>query len=435
MRCFREREFLRNSATSPSKKPDSHKSQPKLHTPEPQAEEPQSSKSQPCTPLAFKRSLKKQARLAEQDEEFEDMTNGDCYSSTEYVQFSAARNAYENVPVGTQSQLQRQSLLLNRSMDALNERIVHYTAGQMYADPRLLAHYDHQLPGCSRNSQVRGTLGRNWRVRTPVIMPREYVVDPGPIYSMKNGYASDRMDQNRRYRAKSLDNANRLTNTAPKKRANSRQPDDPNNRSALQSAKNFLRRLYNTSTLRLRRSGGRKMEVEDRRPDVNERPFLPYNIRYEVEDEEDEGAVYDSHVLSTPASSTSSAANHSPDEGIDIMEDSGASTGSARSAAIPRLYAQRPGSGLSSSTAASSSGLNSSTFSSNNMYGQDSNVYTVQSPRRQAPMLVERFRNWNELFEHLKKEMNDIRARDNQILQNLKKIEEEVQIVKQTAAI
>jgi hypothetical protein len=64
-----------------------------------------------------------------------------------------------------------------------------------------------------------------------------------------------------------------------------------------------------------------------RRPDFNERPFLPYNIRYEVEDEEDEGAIYDSHVLSTPASSASSAANQSPDEGIDGMfsaaEDSG----------------------------------------------------------------------------------------------------------------
>jgi hypothetical protein len=57
----------------------------------------------------------------------------------------------------------------------------------------------------------------------------------------------------------------RVSTSAPKKRASSRQPEaaDPNNRSALQSAKNFLRRLYNTSTLRLRRNG-RKMEAEDR---------------------------------------------------------------------------------------------------------------------------------------------------------------------------
>lgn len=157
-----------------------------------------------------------------------------------------------------------------------------------------------------------------------------------------------------------------------------------------------------------------------RRPDVNERPFLPYNIRYEIEDEEDEGAVYDSHILSTPASSASSSAttaNNSPDEGIDGMFSTGDDTASStrssgvsstngilstRSPLQSSLY-HRPGSGLSSSTMASSSGLNS-TFSSS-LYAADSNVYNIMSPRRQAPVLVERFRNWNELFEHLKKEM------------------------------
>lgn len=66
---------------------------------------------------------------------------------------------------------------------------------------------------------------------------------------------------------------------------------------------------------------------------------------------------------------------------------------------LQNMYHHRPGSGLSSSTVASSSGLNS-TFSS--AFTPD-NAYN--SPRRQAPILAERFRNWNDLFEHLKKEM------------------------------
>lgn len=129
-------------------------------------------------------------------------------------------------------------------MDALNERIVHYTGGQQFAtaDPRLLAHYDprqqydtrlltqydsrllpsydHQVPETSRNGhfsetlrngQLRGTLGRNWRVRTPVVMPREFVVDPGPVYGVQGAYVERRdVGEARRLRAKSLDNANRL---------------------------------------------------------------------------------------------------------------------------------------------------------------------------------------------------------------------------------
>jgi hypothetical protein len=98
-------------------------------------------------------------------------------------------------------------------MDALNERIVHYNVGQaMYGttDTRLMSQYDHQVPGTSRNSNVRGTLGRNWRVRTPVVMSREFVVDPGPIYTMQGAFVERReTEQSRRHRAKSLDNANR----------------------------------------------------------------------------------------------------------------------------------------------------------------------------------------------------------------------------------
>lgn len=129
--------------------------------------------------------------------------------------FSTQITTHFSVLIGTNSPLQRQSLLLNRSMDALNERIIHYTAGQMpqmayAADPYQV--YGHQQPSSSNSarqqSAMRGTLGRNWRVRTPVIMPREYVVDPGPLYSARVTQLSQQ-DQ-RRYRAKSLDNANRF---------------------------------------------------------------------------------------------------------------------------------------------------------------------------------------------------------------------------------
>jgi hypothetical protein len=86
------------------------------------------------------------------------------------------------------------------------------------------------------------------------------------------------------------------------------------------------------------------------------------------------------------------------------------------------LYHHRPGSGLSSSSTANS-----------NFFSAYSNENAYNSPKRQAPILTERFRNWNELFEHLKSEMNEIRARDNKILHDLKKIEEEVNVVKQMA--
>lgn len=58
---------------------------------------PQFSKSQPCSPIPTKRQLNRQAKLAEH--EAEEMANsGDCYSSTEYVQYATAatKNPYEN---------------------------------------------------------------------------------------------------------------------------------------------------------------------------------------------------------------------------------------------------------------------------------------------------------------------------------------------------
>jgi hypothetical protein len=102
-------------------------------------------------------------------------------------------------------------------MDALNERIIHYTAGQMplYNTNKDTYNFHgyHQQAGPSTinkpNANVRGTLGRNWRVRTPILMQREYIVDPGPLYA-SNGYtAPSQLEQQKRHRAKSLDNTNR----------------------------------------------------------------------------------------------------------------------------------------------------------------------------------------------------------------------------------
>lgn len=78
-------------------------------------------------------------------------------------------------------------------MDALNERIVHNLVFPCY-----------EQPGTSRNGNLRGTLGKNWRIRAPAVMPREYVVDPGPLYPLSAG-----SDCQKRQRAKSLDNTNR----------------------------------------------------------------------------------------------------------------------------------------------------------------------------------------------------------------------------------
>jgi hypothetical protein len=115
----------------------------------------------------------------------------------------------------TNSPLCRQSIL-NRSMDALNDRIVHYAANRpmYYADALALAQYHQQLqfdaqqhPTSSSSSRVVETLGRNWRIRPPVIMPREYVVDP--MYVSVAPIPPPRSGQMQRYRAKSLDHTNR----------------------------------------------------------------------------------------------------------------------------------------------------------------------------------------------------------------------------------
>ncbi|KAI6218743.1 hypothetical protein M3Y95_01148400 [Aphelenchoides besseyi] len=307
-------------------------------------------------------------RLAEAEDEMSCTASGDFYSSSDYVRY-CAQNSYENVLVG--NPLRRQSTL-NRSMDALNDRIVHYA---------------QHPPTFSRN-ELSATLNRNWRVR------REFVVDPGPLSTPLVG----------RFRAKSCDHAQRTNVVAPTKL---KRQDDA--KSTFQSAKNFLRRFYATSTLRLRGRNTRKMDAaeqrfreatapfyQSRRPDPGERPFLPYNIRYEVENEDD--VILDSRLMNTPPSSSSS-----PDEGFSAGEESTSS--STRSNHNP----QRPASTLSSN----SSGL--ATFSDR----------PFVSP--------ERFRNWNDLYDHLKKEMSDLRNQDAQILQNLMTIEEELIVVKAAA--
>ncbi|KAI6230249.1 hypothetical protein M3Y99_01080000 [Aphelenchoides fujianensis] len=449
---------------------------------------PSVSRSTFATPQFARRSIRRAespaVRLAEAEDDVmtasctSRMEAGDFYSSSEYVQFcTAAQYPYENVFINNSPPVCRQPTL-NRSMDALNERIVHYAHGPSTArgfhpqDAAAWARMGYAVmpapftrASVGYSSAGGATLNRNWRVGAPPSRTpqpphrREFVVDPGPLgtpLSVRSTFSTGQ-----RYRAKSLDNANRINATSPAgaklKRAGSRPaPDDPNGRSALQSAKNFLRRLYTTSTLRLRGGGrnARKMDAEQRfrqatapfyeprRPDAEERPFLPYNIRYEVEDDEDEGAVFDSHhVLNTPpgsSASTSTAPNVSPDEGMfSAGEESTAS--STRSSAVSangvlphgRFVAsnpppQRPSSGLSSTTA--SSGPPASTYSAS--FPAE---YTHLPHARQPPVSPERFRNWNDLFEHLKKEMTEMRARDAQLMHNLKTIEEELNVVKAAA--
>ncbi|CAD5209404.1 unnamed protein product [Bursaphelenchus okinawaensis] len=242
-------------------------------------------------------------------------------------------------------------------------------------------------------------------------------------------------------------------------------------KSALQHAKNFLRRLYNTSTFRLKQEkNGKSTKVIDpaerfktatspfyemRLPQPEERPFLPYNIRYEVEDEaesyaeetsgymeEDSSVLYsNSHLLNTPASTSSgsSALNHS-DEGVFSGGEDGSTVSSSRSdrsfsnilstsRSQPQTAVNRPNSGMST---ASSTALNSVLSTSS------INSPAVNAKRNVTEKIDEndvKFKNWNQLFEHLRKEITEMRARDKEILENLMTIEEEIRVVKHNQAV
>uniref|UniRef100_A0A1I7RW41 Uncharacterized protein n=1 Tax=Bursaphelenchus xylophilus TaxID=6326 RepID=A0A1I7RW41_BURXY len=269
----------------------------------------------------------------------------------------------------------------------------------------------------------------------------------------------------------------KLINATPAKlkRAQSKQSGAAGveEKSALQHAKNFLRRLYNTSTLRLKPEKTAKNGKIDpserfktatspfyemRLPQPEERPFLPYNIRYEVEDdvesgteevsgyvEEDCSVIYNnSHLLNTPASTSSgsSALNHSsPDEGVFSGCEDGSTVSSSRSSdhsfsnilsnRSPRqsqIASNRPSSGMSS---ASSTAMHSALSSS-----------SISSPAAKRPADIKEeegqdgtFKNWNQLFDHLRKEITEMRARDQEILENLMTIEEEIRVVKHNQAV
>jgi hypothetical protein len=144
-----------------------------------------------------------------------------------------------------------------------------------------------------------------------------------------------------------------------------------------------------------------------RYPEPEEIPYLPYNIQYEVESEhendEEETEMdigteeFDSSVAPSCSSSTTQN-NVGADEGIFSGSDEKSQTGSDFTAP----------SCISSS--------NRSTTNNNN-----NNISTAQP---------EQFQSWNDLFGHLKKEITEMRARDAQILENLKTVESQLSYVK-----
>jgi hypothetical protein len=390
--------------------------------------------------------------------------DADCYSSSEYVQYHNKINAYENVVIGRP--LHRRHPL-NRSMDALNER---FLQNANFAKLPITSHSERTDV---RNGLLLGQQTTTFPVRIPVNGVK--CTDPtnawnyGPpstsyYYNNAGAYSTMRKPHSHgrnafgyrecspsasrqfvidssssksqpkqvRNRAKSLDNSNRFAVCCGGMDVKGGyEAEDPSLRSAnaLQSARNFLRKLYNSSTLRFRSKNEPKSRSELRRyehatspfyevrlPEPEEIPYLPYNIKYEVkgdnDDAADETTIGDievdtitesgggSIVATGSTTAASSSFSHcSPDEGMFSSEEKSLINGdNAHSHSIaPTL---------------------SSPASSSSAYGSMSVVNNHHLPHSTRTP-VEQFTNWNDLFSHLKTQIVEIRQRDAHIYNDL----------------
>ncbi|KAH7723248.1 hypothetical protein AAVH_09265 [Aphelenchoides avenae] len=413
----------------------------------------------------------------------------DCYSSSEYVQF---HNAYENVVIG--KPLQRRDTF-NRSMDALNERVMQCTA--QYPGPQMPTHGDDYLeplrtpvrprPIVQTTTFPASTFGpytsamyntghpawmssmNGWNpAATPstsyydpmscstLQTPRHYhhrqytesyptEFSPSPSRQFIIDSSVSTMSNQPRGRAKSLDNASRFGTRPRTKRdcSESQAEDGMKSGSALQSARNFLRKIYTSSTLRFRPKNGKRSApqtpkfqhaispfFEVRLPEPEERPFLPYKIKYELktdsddqEEDIDDGDAGDtemdlttesggaSTVATGSTTAASSFAQSSPDEGMFSSEDksiSGSDHNNSRAPLGPAL---------------------SSPASSSSAYGS-LGPKSASTPNRRPKVSAEKFTNWNDLFSHLKKEITEIRERDADLLSNLTTLKTQIEDLK-----
>ncbi|KAI1712542.1 hypothetical protein DdX_09634 [Ditylenchus destructor] len=280
---------------------------------------------------------------------------GDCYSSTEYVQY-CAQNTYENVIVD--SRLCRKPSF-NRSMDALNDRLIQCSVPRNAPGTGSKSGISTSRTNKSPTRYNVNSLPRRPNVYNPEKVssptqttppltearsgskPAVFVIDPccsfAETSTMDRSFAKSRKVQpteDMRQRTKSLDNATRFavcpkfgnqsvmdcSAKPPLPTSNPRGPiPGSSNAGTLQSAKKFLRKLYNTSTLKFRsnpeksgqrkESGNQKYQLatspffEMRLPEPEERPFLPYNIHYQIESEENAPAPLMTTSLYNPPTS------------------------------------------------------------------------------------------------------------------------------------
>uniref|UniRef100_A0AC34F561 Uncharacterized protein n=1 Tax=Panagrolaimus sp. ES5 TaxID=591445 RepID=A0AC34F561_9BILA len=319
----------------------------------------------------------------------------DCYSSQDYINYCITKNqtySTSTLPLACQ-------IGMNRSMDALNDRLIHH--GDFTQSLR------RQKPSTSSVKLDPFNFAPQLHKRTRSFDGATHFAVISP--SSKGGKLST-------YGQKSTSTTLTTQKTG-----------------AFQATKNFIKKLYNNSTTlpKKLRSGKSSQKLdrikaatspfyEMRYPEPEEIPYLPYNIQYEVEsddigndEEETEMDIgneeFDSSVAPSCSSSTSTATTHEKSiNGGQNTHDEGIFSGSDEKS--------QTGSDFTAPSCISSS--NRSTIATT----------TTVNPATTVP--PEQFQSWNDLFGHLKKEITEMRARDAQILENLKSVESQLSYVK-----
>uniref|UniRef100_A0AC34RF62 Uncharacterized protein n=1 Tax=Panagrolaimus sp. JU765 TaxID=591449 RepID=A0AC34RF62_9BILA len=284
----------------------------------------------------------------------------DCYSSVEYLNCTINKNGFaKNMPL---------SRAANRSMDALNDRLVH---------SNLTRSFQRQKPSTSSNFSPNVPFHQ--RTRSFDGATHFAVICPG-----KNG---------------------KLNSFGQKSTSQKI--------SAFQATKNFFKKLYTNSTTLPKkiRSGKSQQKLDSfkaatspfyevRYPEPEEIPYLPYNIQYEVEsDNEDNETELDVATDELDSSTAPSCSSSTPDKSMNskMPIDEGIFSGSEDKSVT--------GSDFTNQSCGTSNCGNSA---------------TVQN----------KFQSWNDLFGHLKKEINEMKARDEQILESLKTVESQLSFVR-----
>ncbi|KAE9548642.1 hypothetical protein FO519_008144 [Halicephalobus sp. NKZ332] len=294
----------------------------------------------------------------------------DCYSSAEYLNYCISKD------VGNFSRNMPLSKMTNRSMDALNERLVHSDLTRVL-----------QRQNPSTSTKIEG------------------ILNP-PIHQ----------------RTRSFDSATHYAVISPGKNAKlssfgQKQSTSNQKTGAIQATKNFLKKLYNNSTTlpKKLRSGKSQQKLdrfkaatspfyEIRYPEPEEIPYLPYNIQYEVEsDNGDEETELDIATEELDSSTAPSCSSSTPDKNLNpkMNIDEGVFSGSEDKS------------------------VTGSDFTTQS-YGTSSSSASRSGHQQDQP----KFQSWNDLFGHLKKEICEMRVRDAQILESLKTVESQLHYVR-----